>query len=141
MVRKNKNYLGLIFVLMICLIVLLSFNLKIFIDRPLSVEIIDMNVIVGEKIGMVINDSILDYGVLPRGVSINKKVLLKNEYDFPVIVDVNVVGLINNFVYGESEFILAVDESKEYNIDLIVSENMEFGEYEGKLIFEFRRKN
>ncbi len=141
MVKINKDiiYLRLRFVLLICLIVLVIFNIMIFTNRALSVKIVDMRVVVGEKIGMVINDSVLDYGILPRGTSINKKVLLKNEYKFPVIVDIKLSGALKDYVYGDSKITLSVGETKEYSVDLIIPGEMEFGNYTGKMIFEFRR--
>jgi len=135
----KKNSIILI-LLGIILLGFLSASFFLTSKNPLSIKELDVKVSVGDRIGMILNDSSLDYGVLIKGMNGNKIVDLTNKYDFPVIVSVFTYGELERYLHGDSKFIIEVGETKEYNVALMVGEDLNYGEHFGKLVFEFRKK-
>lgn len=138
MIRKVKlNFYNIVYVLFFIIIIL--FLIDFFIQQNKSFEEIniDLKVEVGQDIGIIINDSIVDFGILPRGLNSNKKVILYNDFNFPVKVKAFVNGNISDYIFGESEVFLLSNSQEVYNIELYLPENMEKLIYTGNLLFKF----
>ncbi len=141
--KKNEKKINKTNFLIIILIFLLIFSfcikLYLIINAPISQSVIEVKCIAGDRIGMAINDSIVDFGIIPVGLSANKKINLENTYNFPINVSIYINGNISKYLYGENYFILQIGERKEYDINLILPNNLDYGQYSGQIIFEFRK--
>lgn len=121
------------------LIVLILFLTDVIINTNKPFEQIEVNlrVNVSEEIGIVINDNIVDFGNLPVGMNSNKKVILQNDFNFPVKVQVFLDGNISELIYGESEVFLLGDSQEVYDINIYLPKNLNKSVYTGKIYFKF----
>jgi hypothetical protein len=131
---KNK----LIFALGICLVFLMIFLVGIYFSKPLSEETLDIKFQIGDSIGMALNNSSLDFGKVYPGASVSKKIRLQNNYNFDVRVNFFVNNELKEHIHANPEIILNPGQIVEYPLYLQTSEDMENGNYSGKLKIEFR---
>lgn len=100
---------------------------------PLKSQSFEVSFDVGEKIGVVANDSALIFGgVIPESVS-TKRILVLNTYDFPVVLRMAVNDEIYPFLSVDSEVI--VESGQDYSLPVILTipRNASFGSYRGRI--------
>ncbi len=136
--RKNRvnNRLYIVFLL---LIVIVNF-MYVFLTSPLKVETIPVKFIVGNKLGIDLNSSELNYGIVLKGNSGVRNLIIENKFPFPVIVTIYVSKEISNYIYTDKQTIINENEQMKLPIILRVPGNAEFGNYTGKIKIEFRKK-
>jgi len=109
--------------------------------KVVHVEIHDIKikVVEGTKVGFNA-DSSLEFGKIPeKGGTANKKVVLYNDREFPVMVQIRIKGEVAQFIQLEdNNFILAPGEEKLLNVYAVVPRDFNKpGNYTGeaKIIF------
>lgn len=139
---KNKKLNLLILILGIILILTLIINFYITYNKPVYTQKIDIKFELDDYLGMAVNKTIIDFGVVPHYMSVEKTVSLKNEFDFPVIVKVNINKELEEFIFGKTNFIIEPKESHEYSLKLFASPNGEIRQpYTGQITFNFYNQN
>jgi hypothetical protein len=138
--QKNNFYNWLILFLVLILLVLL--NLVFYINAPkfLEEKYIDVKFGVDNEIGMIIERETLDYGTIPPGGAITKRLSLENNYDFDVVVRVFVDKNLENYIFGDKEIFIAPGERVEYPLKLSVPVDSEYGNYSGRIRLETVKK-
>lgn len=133
--KKSLNhFIFLISFLIIC------FSLFFIINKaqPLEVKTIPLKVEVGNILGLNADTDILNFGGSIAGQKITKKITLSNGYPEDIKVRIFLDnGNITKYIYGDSYFSLSVGESKDYEINLILPDDVPPGLYEGELIIKF----
>lgn len=137
MKKKNLNFNFIVYSLFFLILFLFFVNLVIDLNKSFEEIKIDLRVEVNETIGIIINDSIVDFGVLPAGINSNKKVVLHNDFDYPIKVKAFVDGNISNYIFGEGEVFLLSNSQEVYNIELYLPEDIENAVYTGNIVFKF----
>lgn len=135
--KRCFNFNKIFYVLFFIVIVLFFIDLFVNSNKYFEEIKIDLKVEVNQSIGIVINDSIVDFGIIPAGLNSNKKVILYNDFNFPVKVKAFVNGNISDYIFGESEVFLLSNSQEVYNIELYLPEDMEKSIYTGNLLFKF----
>lgn len=138
-IQNNVKKLFLIF--LIILLLLISMNIYLFLNKPIKQIIVPVSVIFGDNIGLVGGNESLDFGILPLEISSTRKVFIENEYDFSLNVSVFVEGNIRDFLYGEKYFILKPKEKKEYDVNILSYNDTTKKSYFGNIIFTFYKYN
>lgn len=130
----NKIYLVLfaLFLGLFFIFLYLFFSL----EQPIEVSYIDVNFSVGDFIGLFHSPTGLDYGLLPPGMSSEKFIILSNKKNFDVEIIFFVEDSLNPFLFGEKKVILHSGEEMNYSMVLKVPEDLEFGNYSGKIRME-----
>ncbi|MFA5542725.1 MAG: hypothetical protein WDA47_03065 [Bacilli bacterium] len=137
--KNNLNLQKIFYLLFFITIILFFIDLIIHSSKPFEEIELDLRVEVNQNIGIVINDSIIDFGILPAGLNSNKKVILYNDFNYPVRVKVFVKGNISDYIFGESEVFLLSNSQEVYNIELYLPSDMEKSIYTGNILFKFHK--
>ena len=132
-IKENIFYYIILFII----VILVAFSLYIWMSRPLKVQTLDVSFTVGDTIGVDLNSSLVSFGRVLREGSAVRNVIVKNEYDYPVKIDIFVSKDISEYVSVSSYFVILPGEEIRIPINLKIPEDMEFGEYSGKIKFEF----
>lgn len=136
--KQNKKSINKIIVGMIIVLVLLAaISVLTSDDEPLQSKEIRVTFAVGDKFGIIINKTDLDFGILIQDSSVSKEIVLQNQYDFPVRVEVAIDPAFENYLFGRTNILLQPDEEYVYNIGLIIPRDAEKREYEGFIRFDF----
>ena len=92
---------------------------------------------VGDKIGITLNASELNFGRLLMGSSSVKNVGVSQAYDFPVDVKIFVSKNFKNFVFSDSEVRILEGETAVVPFTIVIPQDLEDGVYFGRVKFEF----
>ncbi len=130
-INVNNIYI-VVFVLVVVLLFLIFFR-----NSKVDERFLDVTFSVDNKLGMKINTSSLDFGIVPAGAAITKKVVLDNGFEFPVKVKVFVDKEIEDYVFSENDFIILSGESKKVEFVLSLPQDTVKGEYSGKIKMSF----
>lgn len=137
---KDRQLITFLFILFLVL-VLASLFLFVF-SKPLQVKEFDFSFIVEEGIaGFDVNTSSLTFGKLSPGNSEVRSVLIENNYEFPVEVNILITKEFMNLFSVESGFIIQPRGTLSVPITLSIPENLDEGNYNGKIKFEIYRSN
>lgn len=137
--RKSKNFLFW-FSIFLFVISLLVFCFFLFLRFYLILEVkeVPVSFSIGEKVGFDLNQTHLTFGVMPLGVSFSRNIQIENNYDFPIVVNLDAKGNVSDFLFFEKSFVLEKGEVKKIGIS-VDSSGGELGSYSGKIMVEFRR--
>jgi len=141
MLKKEKRN-SLLIVLLIIAILVFIVNIYLFskTSKILEVKQIDSSIIVSNKIGFDLNSTSLTFGsVFPGGSSL-RTVNFDNKYGFPVIVEIYGEGDMERFILEKKEKIIS-GENRKIEITATAPENIDFGEYIGKVVFIVKKSN
>lgn len=134
MAKRKNNILS---VLAIVAVGLGLASLLFFPDRPLAVEEYDVRFeIIEEGGGFDVNTTALTFGNLNPGGAAVRKIIARNEYDFPVIVKIMISRNLDGILISEPEYVLVAGEEKEISFTLYPPEDMSPGKYEGSVRVE-----
>ncbi|MEM4331105.1 MAG: hypothetical protein QW273_03815, partial [Candidatus Pacearchaeota archaeon] len=103
--RKNKR-ITLLIVFLLILFILISFFVFYYLEkRPLQVIFIDVYFGVDNYLGLVSSNksSVINFGVVPPGNAVGKKIDITNKYDFPVVAYILVDEEMERYLFGEKE--------------------------------------
>jgi len=120
--------------------ILIIFTISLWMNKPLKVETMDLKFMVGDTVGIDLNPSGLIFGRVIQGGEATRSVIVDNDYDFDVRLKILVSKDLADYVYTESQLIIPAKESIQIPISLKVPQDIMYGNYSGKIKFEFRRK-
>ncbi len=104
------------------------------------IETIPATVEVSKKIGFAIGREGLNFGIVPRGGSSTREIVIVNQDTKEMRTRVLVHGSISKFLTPpESEFILRRNETKSLSFSVIIPEDAKYGNYTGKISIIFER--
>ncbi len=135
MYQKDNNFKMILVFLITFLVILIFAGIYAYLSRPLEIKFIPISFGVGDNIGISKNLSELDFGVVPPGMSVSRKILLGNNRDFDVFVVVILDSNLSDYLFGNDTVFLLAGESKEYVLQLSVPINISHGDYSGKIGF------
>jgi len=130
--KKEYGYL-------IIAVVLIFVSVYFLFSRPLETRFVDVKIEVGDKVGIILNESEMDFGILPRGSTSLKKIDVGNDRDFPLKVDIFISKNLKDFVFSESEIIISEGKVSAIPFTAIIPVDMPKGNYSGEIKFEFYR--
>jgi len=136
MIKKENIKLWVIVFLL--LVIIINF-IWVFFSSPLKVEIVPVKFIIGDRLGFDVNSSELTYGIILKGNSGVRKLIIENNYSFPVIVRLYVSSEISDYIYSENNLIIDKNEQIKLPVILRVPNDIEYGNYTGKIRVEFRK--
>lgn len=140
MAKKKNNNLFLILLVLTVLVFSMGLFFYFFNNRPLEVRVVPVYFEVGEKFGLNLTRCAdLNFGRIVPGNTINRKISIKNEYDFPIGVEIFISKNIGEFILAENNFTLMEGEQINYSVNLNIPKGTELEKYEGKLVFEFNK--
>ncbi len=134
MIKGRNNY-----ILLAVSLILIIFSIYLWISRPLESKILNVEFIIDKNIGVNLNSSELNFGKVPIGGSVFKRVIIENNYEFSIKIKIFVSKSISDFILIEKEYVLSPEEKIFVPIILNVPETASFGNYSGKIKFEFRK--
>ncbi len=135
--KKKKRIFYILLVIILLVIVILAVKLiksSLFLEKR---EIL-ATLIVGNKMGFDVNGTAFTYGMVTRGGSSTRSVLIENYYDFPIKVEVIPRGDVVNFIKKRS-LIFEKGEVREVGVSAYVPRDTEFGNYTGSIEFIFKK--
>jgi len=133
MERKN-SYLMLALAL-----VLFLFSIWMWVSRPLKTDVLKVEFAVGETLGVNLDSSSLNFGRVTLGGSAVRNVNIENNYGFPIKIKIFADKNIAEFITTEPSLVLQTGESLKLPVTLQIPEDMDFGNYSGKIKFEYRK--
>jgi hypothetical protein len=131
--KKNKFSI----LLFIVAIILICVSIASWIYRPIEVRTIDVEFSVGATAGINLDTDKLYLGRVSPGGSMSRAVDIENSYDYPVEIKIFVTKNIADYLLLDKEFIALPKNITKVPISLIIPEDMAYGNYTGKLRFEF----
>lgn len=134
---KNKKYNTIITILILILLTILLINFFLNLNKPIYTKEIQVKFQVDDFLGLIINNTTLDFGSLVRETSSTKTIKLTNEFSHEVLVKININPELQEFIFGKTDFIIKPYETKEYPVTLFIPKNAELKKYSGKIIFNF----
>jgi hypothetical protein len=140
MEKRNNPPKKVYFVLIISAILIISVILIINSIKVLDKKIIPISVEVGEYLGLNAGSEELNFGTLIPGQASTKKLVISNGYSKDVKIMILLdKGNITKYIYGISLMNLSPGESIEYEVKLVLPDDLPLGNYEGNLILEFSK--
>jgi hypothetical protein len=140
-IKKLKRTYVLIFILAIFLSVSIT-EFVYFFYKIKYVKVYDLKLSVSDRVGFALGaeEKEINFGSLPIGSSIVRKIFIANNGTTPLLANFIVTGNIKEFIYIENRS-LTLDSGGEriVGINAVVLKDSEFGNYTGKLILIFKR--
>ena len=137
--KENKIYVlvGLIFVLSLSLFLFaIYFKSSMILDK----EEINAKLVVMDVLGFAVSNESLDFGGLKADTSSYKKIILTNDYEFPIRAEFEYKGDISVFLVDLFPVYLDVGEKKNVTVRTItIPEGTAYGNYTGKVVIVFKR--
>ena len=136
-IKTNKKFTILISILFVILTVTIVINLIQDLNKPVYSQEIPVYFAVAEKMGLVINTSVLDFGITYPFAPVDKKINLTNEFEYPVILKVVIDPKLDNYLFGATDIEIPAGETITYGVSLIPAKDAEYGNYSGYIRFDF----
>jgi hypothetical protein len=134
---RNRN---LILVLVVILFLFISVNLLISNSISSIVEIrkIPANLVVSDRSGFNLENNSLLFGQLVPGGSSSRNISFKNNFNFPVKIQVYGNGIMGYFIIPSNSIIFSKSENI-LEINVKVPEDTRFGNYSGEITLIAKR--
>ena len=140
--KKSKVILYFFIILLVSISVIL-FLFSIFLKSSvvLDKKEIPMLLIIGEKTAFNISkeSSDLNFGTIQKENSASREISVKNNYKFPILLEINAEGNIKDFLLFEKIVFFDVGEEKQIKVSTITIGDEPYGTYSGSLIITFKR--
>ena len=130
------------FALLVFSFVLFTFSLfvLIFTNQPIGAQTFYSSVNVTEdSIGFDISGNNVSFGKVSLGGSSSRTISLVNDYGFPIKLDINSEGSIQQFLTFEDEMIVNEGEAKKLSFGVFIPPEAETGFYDGNIIIKIKR--
>ena len=131
--KKNTKNKLIVFIFILSLIVFL-FAFYLNYSATLKKEEIIATLIIGNKTGFDLNATALTFGRITPNSNLQRNLIIKNNYNFPIKVKFDAKGEIKKFLVFDKAVHLKKGEEKNVAITAISSVNSEYGNYSGKII-------
>jgi hypothetical protein len=107
---------------------------------PLYEKELDADVIVTKnKMGFDINDSVLKFGEVTLGGTSMRRVLMHNNYSFPIKIVVEAEGEIKELSVYDAETRIESGETGFVPLSVVVPKDFPVGNYSGNFRFKVKR--
>lgn len=140
---KTKKISFLKVMVIVLIIVLLSISIVeivYFFYKIRHIETISIKLEVSEKPAFTTGTVGLDLGILGRGDSLTREVMLVNQEDKEFKVKVSAKGGVVRFTnFSGSSFILKGKEIKALPFSILIPSNAKYGNYTGKMVIIFMK--
>lgn len=138
--QKNKNrfkkiVMALIAVFLVCFLI----SMYLLLSFPLYSKVFDVKFQVGDRIGVTVNSTIVDYGIVLKDTASERIIELENNFDFPLKAEVLVSSSIRDYIFSMPKFYMMPKEKMNYSLILSV-QDAEYGNYSGKIKFNFYKQ-
>ena len=130
------------FLLLIVVVALFSFSTYFFYDYFVIENIIKLNmsVKVSDHFGLTADSDAIKFGMIKPGTSSERSIIVNNKAAYPLRVVIIKSGYIADWVkVSENNFILKGNESRQINFEVFVLNNIDFGNYTGKVKIIFKK--
>ena len=135
--EKNKIYLALAILIIFLSVLNLFANYS---EKPLQAQNISTSLEIANRTGIDLNNTSLTFSKILPGTSKQRKISIKNDYSFPLSVNLSTFGNISKFLSHPSNIVINVSEKKEISIVARVPKNHTLGHYKGYLQVEMYPK-
>lgn len=138
---KNKLLLSkknLFVIILVTVLIIISVFSLINSSKILEKTTLGLSVVLSDYIGLNADKDSLNFGTLVPGQSSIRRIHISN--NFPYSISANFMldsGNITSYIYGVNTLVLEPNETREYEINLVIPSNASLGFYEGNLIIEF----
>ncbi len=137
-IKQKSNII--IYLALILAITLIIFSIAFWIFRPIDKRLIDVKFSVGNSFGVGFSGiEELNYGRLIPGSIATRKIILKNDYKFPVKIKIFATDNIMDFISLKYEYAVEKGDNVSIPIILTVPKNLTSGNYSGKIEFRIFR--
>jgi len=135
---NKKSILLLLIIVMLSISTTLLFYYGFIVIKT---EDIDMDIIVGNKIGFNTDTDSIHFGTLYGGSESRRTLLINNKNDFPITVNIGVHGDFMDWVDVEEEF-KVVEPLSNTSVNFIARppKDADFGKYTGYSTIILKRK-
>jgi len=105
-------------------------------------RIIPVDVIVADRVGFNLDPDAMHFGLLPRGGSGVRMVIINNSYSFPVDVVVKIYGNITPWLdlQPSPPIILGPKSKLQLNFTVSIPDNAKYGKYTGYIKILLKRR-
>lgn len=134
--KKRKEY----FIIFFISLILFIFSIWLWTARPLKVETLNIEFEVGKTFGVTVDTNELNFGRVTPGSSITRNIIIDNTYEEPIRTKILATKNIVDFLFVDSDFIMLPGNKTKIPLTLKIPEDASFGNYKGKIKFEFRAK-
>ena len=133
----NKKIIIFISVILLILSIIIIILNIISLSKVLERQTYYASIIVADYGGFDVNGTAFTFGGVPLGSSSERKLSVKNGYDFPIVVNIIPRNGMEQFIQGRQEIIF---QGQERNISIVatVPAGMEKKKYEGEIVIEIR---
>lgn len=137
--NKVKNYkflLALIFLLLI-IVAYSSIILYYLLFGPIETRVLEVKFIVGENVGMDLNNTALTFGrIVPGGFS-ERKIFIENTKEFSIEAKIFATKDILDYLEIENNtFVIKPLQTLPINIKVNIPIDAKLGEYNGKILIK-----
>lgn len=132
---KNKH-----FIVYILFIIFFLFLFWTYTNRPFEVRNIEVKFRVNDSIGVDLRESDeLNFGSLILGGVAVRNLVLENKKDFPIEVRIYVSKSIEDFLIA-SDTVIPFNSTIKLPLKIQIPMDIPYGDYNGKIRLEFKRK-
>ena len=119
---------------------LVSISIFIFLNMPLYEKELDAEVIVTTReMGFDVNDTVLKFGKVTLGGSSMRRVLMYNNYSFPIRIVVEAGGEVKDLFVYDGETKIEPGETAFVPLSVVVPKDFPIGNYSGNFKFKVLR--
>ena len=137
--RKRKNNFLNLMLIMIALILIIVSAYQ-FYNKPLETRFFEIKFIVGSNPGIGIFPEELHFGKLTPGGAAIKTITLKNDYKFPIKMQILLSDNLQNLIsFNDISPSIMPGESILLPVTLSIPRNMSYGNYTGRMMLEFKK--
>jgi hypothetical protein len=131
MERKNK---------LIIILSILIISAIFFYNKPLEVETIESEFILGENMGFDLTPGRLNFGKISPNNSASREIVIENNFDKTIKVKIKSEGEISkNIIVSENNFLVKPSQSKNITFTAYTQGLIEFKTYKGKITIISKR--
>ena len=120
---------------------LIIYNTLIFINKPIYTKELQVYFTIGDKIGLTINSTSLDFGILMANTSSTKTINLTNQYNFPIKVKIFMNPKMEGYLFSKNNFIIHPQQTVSHTFTLTLPQDAKKGDYSGKIKLYFFKSN
>ena len=119
------------------LVILVAMLTLLTSSKPIDTKIYYTSVNVTEIIGFDLNGTALIFGNVFSGGALNRNLIITNEFDFPIILKIEINGTISPLLISESGIRIENNKTKKISFSARVPDNYSNGFYDGYVKIDF----
>ncbi|HLC54280.1 MAG TPA: hypothetical protein VJK07_01490 [Candidatus Nanoarchaeia archaeon] len=136
--KQFKRSRIILFSLFFACLILLTLSFYLIQHRPFDSRVLPVRFMIGDRVGIEINDSALTFGRALPGTTLYRGIFVDNPHAFSINVRVFINKTIASYVFApNATFTLSSGARYEVPFVLAVPSGSEAGNYSGTVLFEF----